>query len=441
LDLAVSQYDSTIKVYLGNGDGTFRAAPDINLLPNTQSHISFADFNGDGKVDLVANVAGSVYLFLGNGDGTFTTQVAQAGPNRNYAAVADLDGDGVPDIIIQSSAPNSIDGLLTQLVQTVTAVSGNIAVTGIGNHAVVASYAGDTNYTASVSSSTSLSAATATALTLGIAPSGSAYLGQQISLTATLAPASAQGQTSDSETITFYGNGVVVGTAKLTSGIAVLALSPAQAGQYAFSAAYSGDIALAQSTSNPLSFLVNPAPAVSASFGTPSVTMAQIGTALEPLTLTPSSGYSGTLQFQCSNLPQNATCTFQPATLTFSGNNAPATVSITLQTGVARNSANLITRPRRTSSRIYPVLVAMCMPWFLAGVGFRNRRKFRTANGRLLSACLVAAVLSMSITGCSGGSSPTQSDSRTPAGAYTIQVVVSGSNGLSQNIPLNITVQ
>jgi len=62
-DLAVANLAS-MTILLGNGDGTFNAAPS---LPASGS-VAVADFNGDGIPDLW--ISGAV--FLGNGDGTFT---------------------------------------------------------------------------------------------------------------------------------------------------------------------------------------------------------------------------------------------------------------------------------------------------------------------------------------------------------------------------------
>src|SRR5213592_2792100 len=72
-DLAVANFDSsTISVLLGNGDGTFRAAPTVAAGPNPFA-VVVGDFNGDGKLDLAVADHGSntVLVLLGNGDGTF----------------------------------------------------------------------------------------------------------------------------------------------------------------------------------------------------------------------------------------------------------------------------------------------------------------------------------------------------------------------------------
>jgi hypothetical protein len=73
--------------------------------------VAVADFNGDGIPDLaVANygqASGTVSVLLGNGDGTF--QAAQSYPTgASFAgvAVADFSGDGIPDSERPSLTPS-----------------------------------------------------------------------------------------------------------------------------------------------------------------------------------------------------------------------------------------------------------------------------------------------------------------------------------------------
>jgi hypothetical protein len=105
-DLAVANYASyTVSVLLGNGDGSFGAAVNYYLGANPFS-VTVGDFNGDGYPDLVVATSysgqpGTVSVLLGNGDGTF--QVARrfaAGSYPVSVAVADVNNDGVPDLVV-----------------------------------------------------------------------------------------------------------------------------------------------------------------------------------------------------------------------------------------------------------------------------------------------------------------------------------------------------
>jgi RHS repeat-associated protein len=120
--------DSTLSVRLGSGHGTFG--------PRTVYHLGGAftgappavgDVNGDGIPDLVVadDPVNTVTVFLGNGDGTFTKLPPITVPGHPYdVALADVNNDHRPDIVTEGSV------LLGQGNGTFTVVS-NSAVTGV----------------------------------------------------------------------------------------------------------------------------------------------------------------------------------------------------------------------------------------------------------------------------------------------------------------------
>jgi Bacterial Ig-like domain (group 3)/FG-GAP-like repeat len=107
-----------VGVLLGNGDGTFRPAVAYSSGGTGSTSVTVADLNGDGNPDLVLVGAG-VSVLLGNGNGTFKRAVIyDGGLDPRSAAVADLNGDGRLDIVVANliAGRNSNDGEATVLL-------------------------------------------------------------------------------------------------------------------------------------------------------------------------------------------------------------------------------------------------------------------------------------------------------------------------------------
>lgn len=124
-DLAVANVkDNTVSVLLGKGDGTFSEAArgPISVVGASPSSVAVADFNRDGKLDLVVAVVGpnSVTILLGNGDGTFTEAANSpitVGFGPYSVAVADFNGDGIPDLATANdTGVNNNPGTVTILL-------------------------------------------------------------------------------------------------------------------------------------------------------------------------------------------------------------------------------------------------------------------------------------------------------------------------------------
>ena len=119
-DLAVANTDfnstrgvGNVSILLGNGNGTFKAANDINAGTHPV-RVMAGDFNGDGKLDLAVlnsgatatgTGAGSVSILLGNGNGTFqAAKDYSAGLNPTALAVGDVNADGKLDLVVATQA-------------------------------------------------------------------------------------------------------------------------------------------------------------------------------------------------------------------------------------------------------------------------------------------------------------------------------------------------
>lgn len=113
-DVVAGEYYSgfylDIGVLLGNGDGTFQSPYKYYSGGGYPMGVAVADVNGDRKPDiLVASELSVIGVLLGNGDGTFEAAVTYpCGTNPWSIAVADINGDGKPDAVLGTSIGLSV---------------------------------------------------------------------------------------------------------------------------------------------------------------------------------------------------------------------------------------------------------------------------------------------------------------------------------------------
>lgn len=117
LDLAVANtQQGGVAIFLGNSDGTFNAAK--HMLLSSPIALAVADVNGDGIPDLLIQrwgASGYLLVYLGKGDGTFTAKAKyQVGGYPVAVAVGDLNGDGIIDAVVASSnSDQKLPGYIT----------------------------------------------------------------------------------------------------------------------------------------------------------------------------------------------------------------------------------------------------------------------------------------------------------------------------------------
>ncbi len=142
--------NADFSVLLGNGDGTFQS-PQTGTIGSFPTVVVFADFNSDGKLDMVAADPGnqdpfgpaSLLLLLGNGDGTFQAgQEILAGSTPQWVAVGDFNNDGNADLAVANLSPNSVSILLGTGKGKFQAPK---TVTGVGSPLFVAAQEMDTD--------------------------------------------------------------------------------------------------------------------------------------------------------------------------------------------------------------------------------------------------------------------------------------------------------
>ncbi|WP_420382179.1 Ig-like domain-containing protein [Novosphingobium sp.] len=138
--VTANNYTNTVSVLLGRGDGTFTVAPTLTC-GNGPISVALADLNGDGHLDIVTANSGdsTLSVFLGKGDGTFAAPVSiatAAGGDPQNVVLGDINGDGIPDIMVADESPGAIDVLLGNGDGTFRAGTPFVLATGLQDEIV-----------------------------------------------------------------------------------------------------------------------------------------------------------------------------------------------------------------------------------------------------------------------------------------------------------------
>ncbi len=138
-DVVVAAGDGNLQVLLGRADRPLVAFGTYADLDGTPI---LADFDNDGALDLTVaqlSYARSISVLMGNGDGTFRRHLRwpiDDGARRVF--VADLDGDGLQDLLLVVSYGERLDSLAgngdgTFRLLSSFAVSGDLSLVAVGD--------------------------------------------------------------------------------------------------------------------------------------------------------------------------------------------------------------------------------------------------------------------------------------------------------------------
>jgi hypothetical protein len=267
LDLAVTAYGSSnVTVFLGDGNGTFSSGVQYATGGEPWGIVT-GDFNNDGKPDLaIANFgSNTVTVLLGNGNGTFTAAASPAtGKGPRGITAADFNGNGNLDLAVVNETSSTVSILLGNGNGTFTAASQTPA-TGSSAMAIgTGDWNGDgfpdlvvANYSSSTMTVLLNQGPFPTTTTLAASPNPVTY-GETLTLTATIAH-HGLGDPSLGGTVTFYSDGTPIGSASVSSNVATLTTTALTAGTHSLTAEYAGTTSYNASTSSAITQTVNQA--------------------------------------------------------------------------------------------------------------------------------------------------------------------------------------
>lgn len=437
-DTSNSTIYNGLAVQYSNGDGTFKspvllqAYSGTGANPITARVAALGDTRADGRTDILAYVTTTtttsngisvslvLNLALNNGDGT-TPPIADNpnlpsfGSGIGQVALADMNGDGKPDLVTLGSTANDDQAELAVSLGNGDGTFQKPAILDFGNGSsegyglAVGDFSGDGKMDVAVT---------------GFDPpiDTGIFVGNGDGTVQTFSPSSGLVEPSEAIDLLTFGAAQALdfngdGKVDLIAGQAIL-LNGASTGTSSGGGSGGG------------SGTANFALTASAS----SLSVSPGGSGNLTLTVTPQNGFNQPVSFSCSGLPSEAACSFSPTSVTPAGT-SPASGTVTVTT-TAASSAELV----------WPLAGGGCTAAFAL---FFFRRK-RTLCGAI---CLVAlAVLSGVTVGCGGnggnggnggsggGGGGGGGNPGTPSGNSTVTVTATA-GALSHTATFTLTVQ
>ena len=356
---------------------------------------------------------------------------------------------GVTATVNYSDAPIAVDvnatsGLpvsLKVLSGTATVSGSSIIATGIGTVSLEADQAGDANFFPAMPA----------AATIQIDPAPIALA---------VVPSKAQVNYPDATQVTvqaaWSGHGAIAGTVTLMDGtdtldtaalegnsaaaFSNLQLSP---GIHELSATFAqqGNFAAAVSEPVEIDVLTGPA-AILAVPSSPGTTVAMGQSAVFSLMLKPSLGFTPTVTFNCSGLPNLAACIFSPSSLAL--DSSGGTDTVTISTTGPRKDPPTVQAMRRHGGAATELAAALwvpgLMPWLWAGLTDEHANRKRGRTGRILRMVLLAAG---ALLACANLSGCTDIGPHTAPGTYNVTITATSAQGsvtVTQTATFKLTV-
>jgi hypothetical protein len=438
-DIVASNWAAgALEVLRGNGDGTFQTPTSITL-PSITNGLVVADLNGDGWPDVAVLGNSVVYILLNNGKGTLALAGTYPISATGYELVAvDVNNDGNLDLCITMTSTSRVAVLLGNGKGAFTAAP-DYDTTMVGVYGIAAGdLNSDGNIDLVVTSPSTGNIAIAMGNGDGTFSSPSFYPAS--SLPSLLNPSPGEVALSDVNEDGYldivYVNsgysslGVLLGSSEgnfygpteYPAGGGALALAIADLKNNGWP-----DVVTADSHFSGVSVLYNttasqPAPGFTVAANPAAVQVNQGGTVTAAVTLSSINGFIGSVQLQCENLPSGLTCAFAPSVLHVVQGTA---VSSQLTITASQSNAKVFGHGRE--------FMALAMIPMLGGVFFWRRP--RSINKGALLTLFASLIL---LAGCQGlAPATTKKSSQT----YPITVTATPWSGTSHSVQMQVTVQ
>jgi len=294
----------------------------------------------------------------------------------------------------------------------------------VGTDSITAQYAGDTDYSGSVTPTAAQVVISAMPTTVSLTASPATVVaGTAVQLSTVVHPQS--GAVIPGGTISYSDSGTSIGQSTLNaSGTATFSISSLAVGTHSITASYAATGNFGGSTSTAASVTVTAAPTYSLAVSPTSITVNPGASATAAVTLTPTTGYAQTVALSCgSGLPAYAVCAVAPAAVSFlPSSQTPQGATLTVTVAAAQASL-------RRDGRGPMLALVFWIPAAVLAFGLRRRRS------SLLAVLLVFGLLT-SLSGCSSPATTTS----IPAGTYTVPLTATDGT-TTHSVSISVTIQ